>query len=417
MKSILDITVSCFDNCQSTASYEVNLLDWLTSNRYQARVEHLRTIRDDEAQKFFKASLPAITPSGVFSYRSEKNLIEHTGFLAFDVDEKDNRHLSNFDKFKEQISNIVCVAYCGISVRGKGYWGLIPIPKSTPEEHRYRFAALSIFFKSYGIVIDESGKDICRLRICSWDPEAYYNHLAKLYPNMLKPAAKETIRPFITDSRTKVEAIIEKIKINRIDITQDYKEEWLKIASALANEFGEAGRGYFQIISQYHPQYSELKTDIMFDNVLKHDYCKISIGSFFKIADDYGIKAFKNRQPRGVTSKQNDVRTLNESEWKTCKTKSDTVITRIERNSFKPVNNPAPHTQETWNMEIAELEKFFSMVNLPREAIKLNDWSRIADVSLFVESTLAFVKNHNGNKTYRTYMDQLIELKSLLSSI
>lgn len=210
--------------------------------------------------------------------------------MVFDIDEKENRHISNFEKLKEQIANVDYVAYCGISVRGKGYWGLVPIPKSTPEEHRYRFAALSKFFKGYGIVLDESGKDICRLRIYSWDPVGYFNHSAKLYTNILKPQVKKTIRPCLTDTRTRVEGIIEQIKEKKIDITSDYKEGWLKIASALANEFGESGRAYFHTVSMFYPKYSVHETDKTFDSCLKQNYDKVTIASFFHIASEYGIK-------------------------------------------------------------------------------------------------------------------------------
>src|SRR5450759_596282 len=110
--SILNINVSCFENCKSTIPKDIRLLSWLTNEKYRAKVEQIRTIQDEDLQKVIKASLPAITPSGVFSYRAEKDLIEHSGFLAFDIDKKDNKHIS-FDGLREQISHIPSVAYCG----------------------------------------------------------------------------------------------------------------------------------------------------------------------------------------------------------------------------------------------------------------------------------------------------------------
>lgn len=69
-----------------------------------------------------------------------------------------------------------------------------------------------------------------------------------------------------------------------------------------------------------------------------------------------------------------------------------------------------------WDQNITELEKFFNEVKFPTEPIKLNDWSLITDVSLFVESNLAVVRSHNGNTRYKPYLERLIQLKSLLSS-
>jgi hypothetical protein len=396
--SILNIKVSCFENCTSTSPHDVNLLDWLTSEKHRSEIESLRKIQDENLQKTIKTSLPAITPSGLFSYRAEKDLIEHSGFLAFDIDKKDNLHIRNFDKLKDEISNIAVVAYCGLSVRGKGYWGLVPIPKSTSGEHRFRFSALSKFFREYGILLDESGKDICRLRICSWDPCGYFNHNAKLYTRILKPKPKVYSRPKFSDTRENVEAIISQIKENKIDITEDYKEKWLKIASALVNEFGESGRGYFHAVSMFHPKYSILDTDKMFDSCLKHNYDKVTIASFFKIVSDYGIKP--NAIPVLITP----------------------VPFTNTTNLAQTIEAKGPPSKDTdvihglWDQDIAELEFFFKNIELPKGPFRLNDWTLINDVNFLIDSDFLFVKNHNGNPGYRPYLDNLKELRSLLSS-
>ena len=154
------------------------------------------------------------------------------------------------------------------------------------DEHKYRFSALAKDFKEFGIILDKSGSDICRLRIYSWDAEGYFNHSAKLYTKILRPQKKKSDRPIYSDTRDKVEAIISQIKLNKVDITTDYKDGWFKIGCSLANEFGEAGRGYFHTLSQFHPKYNAQETERMFDNCLKHNYNKITIASFFHIADE-----------------------------------------------------------------------------------------------------------------------------------
>jgi len=285
-QSILNITVSCFESCTGTTPQDVNLLSWLTSDKYRDKVEQLRTIQDENLQKIIKKSLPAITPCGIFKYRDVQNLIEHSGFMVFDIDKADNKHISNFSDMTKQVSHIKNIAYCGLSVRGQGFWGLVPIPKCTPDEHKYRFSALAKDFKEFGIILDKSGSDICRLRIYSWDAEGYFNHSAKLYTKILRPQKKKSDRPIYSDTRDKVEAIISQIKLNKVDITTDYKDGWFKIGCSLANEFGEAGRGYFHTLSQFHPKYNAQETERMFDNCLKHNYNKITIASFFHIADE-----------------------------------------------------------------------------------------------------------------------------------
>jgi hypothetical protein len=394
--SILNIDVSCFESCTGTVPVKINLLTWLTSEKHRAKIENLRSIQDEDLQVIIKKSLPATTPSGLFSYRDTEHLIQHSGFIAFDIDKKDNKHIS-FEGLREQISHIASVAYCGLSCRGLGLWGLVPIPKSTPEEHKQRFASLARDFKAFDINLDQSGSDICRLRIYSWDDQAYFNHNASLYTRILKPQAKKTTLPAYTDTRERVESIISQIKENKIDITQDYKEDWLKIASALANEFSESGRGYFHSVSMYHAKYNEGETDRMFDNVLKHDY-KITIGSFFKIASDYGIKLYNEVDSR----KDDKIKVINQ--------KAENIqITTIQ----KPA--PAPAKQGIWSNEIEELEQFFSSVKLP-DTIRLNPCSMITDINLFIKSHMDIVKAQNGNKRYIPYLERLQELKAILKT-
>ena len=187
------------------------------------------------------------------------------------------------------------------------------------------------------------------------------------------------------------------IKTNKIDITQDYKGEWLKIGAALANEFNESGRNYFHIVSQYHAKYSVTDTDKMFDDVLKKTYSKISIGSFFKIASDYGIKLIKAGQERGEIARQGESygnQSCFTKEHEKPKTLSDIGITRKESSTFI---KPRP-----WLNEIAELENFFSSVKLP-DNIKLDRCTTIIDTSLFIKSHLSIVKAQDGNQRYALF--------------
>jgi hypothetical protein len=294
-------------------------------------------------------------------------------------------------------------------------WGLVPIPKSTPEEHKQRFNALSKDFKAFDINLDPSGSDVCRLRIYSWDPEAYFNHDAKLYTKLIKPQPKKAPRPAYSDTRERVEAIISQIKENKIDITEDYKEGWLKIASALANEFGESGRDYFHSISMYHAKYNEGETDRMFDNVLKHDY-KITIGSFFKIVSDYGIKIQEGQKkgeiakPAGTGANQYNA---DVPKGNVCKTLSDIGISRKEVTTLPKIEKIVK--PGIWSNEIEEMEQFFKSIKLP-EMIKLDQCSKITDVPLFVESHLSVLKAQNGNRRYMPYLDRLNEMKTILKA-
>lgn len=293
MNSVLNISVSCFKDCLTPDNPRpVNLLTWLTSDKHRAKVEAIRNIQDKAERDALKKTLPAITPGGTFSHRSMDGLLNHSGLLAYDIDFADNRHITNYSDLKDQLKKLQNVAYCGLSVSGAGYWGLIPI--SNPDKHKEHFQALIQDFRRLGITLDKSGGDVCRLRIYSFDPEAYFNHGARPYNKIFTPVHKP-VPKYDTPANDKVEKIISEIALHKIDITGTY-EDWLKIGCALANEFGPGGRGYFHTISQYYPKYDPAETDKLYNHCLRNDYSKLTISTLFYIADNYGIR-FKTPGP------------------------------------------------------------------------------------------------------------------------
>lgn len=177
MNSILNIEVSCFANYDTPSNPKlVNLLSWLKSEKYRSTVELIRSITDKTERDIIKSTLPAITPSGIFTYRSAKHLVKHTCFIQFDIDLKGNESIENFNELREQVSRIKNVAYCGLSVSGTGFWGLIPI--AHPYKHAGHYKAIQEKFGRLGITIDPAPKSIASLRGYSFDKAAYFNHNA-----------------------------------------------------------------------------------------------------------------------------------------------------------------------------------------------------------------------------------------------
>jgi hypothetical protein len=393
--SILNIKVSCFAHCKATTPADVSLLSWLTSDKHREKVEQIRSIQDEDLQKTIKKTLPAITPSGVFSRRDTDHFTEHSGFLTFDIDFQDNRHITNFDNLKEQISHIASVAYCGLSVRGRGFWGLVPIPKSTPEIHKKRFDTLARDFREFNIILDPSGSDVCRLRIYSWDPDAYFNHAAKLYNKITEPPRthrQPSPRPAYGDTRDRVEALISQVKERQIDITQSYKGEWFGLAASLANEFGEGGRGYFHTLSQFHSKYNTRDTDQLFDSVLRRRYDAWSIGTLFAIAQQYGISLKPDHDIQVPQPKKRTEKTAEHKE------------------EIKPPEKILP---DVWG--VMELEAYFRTRELPDGPVRLDDCTVIDDVRQFIDTEMAVVKGQNGNTRYLPYLDRLLALKTMLN--
>jgi hypothetical protein len=293
MDSVLNIEISCFKNYRTVGSPRpVNLLAWLKSGKYKKKVQQIREIKEKAKRDKIKATLPAITPSGTFGKRTKKALIRHSGLIQFDVDFKENTHIKNYGALKQQIANINNVAYCGLSVSGTGFWGLVP--DRYPQKHNRHFKALEKAFKDFGIIIDSSCSDVSRLRGYSYDPDGYFNHSAEIFTKLAKKPKPQpqTFKASQTcnNTRNKVEQLI---KMINTDITAKYKN-WLNLGFAIEDEFGESGREYFHAISSYHPDYNRRECDSQYTHCLKHHGSGIGIGTFFHVCKRHGITLKNN---------------------------------------------------------------------------------------------------------------------------
>lgn len=193
MQSVLNKTVSCAKRYNSPAAelFDVNLLTWLTSEKYRVKVEYLRGCTDTDEIKALKASLPIVLVSGKFFERNSAGLIQHSGLICIDIDRKDNPNISNWDEIPAALAGMANVAYAGLSVSGKGYFAIIPI--AYPEKHKQQFYALERDFLSVGIVIDPVCHELNRARGYSYDPAPYFNHNATPYRKTFdKDAAQRT---------------------------------------------------------------------------------------------------------------------------------------------------------------------------------------------------------------------------------
>jgi hypothetical protein len=194
MKSILDIEISCFTNYSTPSDPKpVNLFTWLTSTKYKDKVDLIRSMDDKKERDAIKSTLPAITPSGLFTYRNQKNLISHSGFIQLDLDpSKFNLEISNWNELKDEVSKLPQIAYLGLSASGGGFWGLIPIPPDPDNHKRYFESLYEIFLKTWGIELDDKPKNIASLRGYSYDLKGYFNHEAKTFTVLKKPVTVAT---------------------------------------------------------------------------------------------------------------------------------------------------------------------------------------------------------------------------------
>jgi len=188
-KSVLDVRVSCFANYREARFPKpVNLITWLTSDKYREKVGEIRKIGDKVRRDEIKATLPAITPSGEFSQRCESGLVNHSGLIQIDLDRQDNLHICNWEEVKSELTKLPELAYLGRSVSGTGYWGLIPIPADF-SKHKLYFEAIEKAFEQWGIQLDTKPKNVASLRGYSFDVDGYFNHDALIFSRTIKASA------------------------------------------------------------------------------------------------------------------------------------------------------------------------------------------------------------------------------------
>lgn len=223
----------------------------LFSQRVRARVEALRALPyGSEAFNQAKRSMPCYTPSGVFCVRNSEGLIKHSGMLCIEWDA-----VADCSELKELLGSLPFIYYAGLSCSARGVFALVKIAE--PTKHREYFRALSEYFGRIDYRVDESGKDVCRLRVASYDAEPIFNAKSEVW-DILPTIAKPTYAPRIataTDERLLL-AGVEYITRHGVDITAG-RNNWLSIGSCVKSIMGASGEDVFLALSRYHPQYRE----------------------------------------------------------------------------------------------------------------------------------------------------------------
>lgn len=287
--NLLDTKISVFKNCSDPKPTSIiTLRYWFNHVDYNNKIRKLQSLKKGTKQySDFKAyDIPAITPSGIFSYRNEVSLIEHSGLLQFDIDHKDNPFLktkADAIVLRNRLSKLKIVAYASISASGLGVWGLVRILKI--ELHKQHLKSLCKYFARNGVVLDDSPSNVASLRLWSFDPDAYINENSKVYDKyLIEQPPIVGVNPISTTGFNK---LLNHIVTNRIDITGS-ESDWFNIGSAIYSEFGITGENYFHQISQFHKNYSQKECTRKYKHIAKLNH-KTSIGVIYNSAKNNGI--------------------------------------------------------------------------------------------------------------------------------
>jgi len=260
-------------NSERNLSVE-SFFDGIKNGQWQDEILDYRTGKRE------KTTLHAVTASGVFKERNASKLIKHSGLICIDVDAKDQ--IAEIDIEALKLDQYVYAVHT--SAGGYGYAVYIKIDS---ERHLDAFLGLEeYFFINYSIVVDKSCKDVSRLRFISYDPNLFLNEKSKPFKKYLKK--KEVERKAFKQIVVKSDFDEMVNQASSLNLFDDYGD-YLKLAFALASEFGANGADYFHALCRSSSKYDEVRATKDYKKACSRSETGISIATVYWKFKDAGI--------------------------------------------------------------------------------------------------------------------------------
>lgn len=289
------VNISIYKNIQDSKSQERIPLDIFLENvqkgQWQDIVLPIRTITDPDIRKQRKAKVPYVTISGVFGeVRNRENLKIHSGFISMDIDNLGTEVNGTMQLLKQD-------PYCYSAFMSISGTGVCALFKIDPERHQDAFLALSDYLlNKYQLIVDPSGKDTSRPRYISFDPELFINDKCLIFKKYLPKEKKRKITSTIF-VKSEFDEVINKMVAAQVSCVEDYRD-WLAISFGLADQFGEAGRQYFHLLSSCSNKYETSMCDRQYTHAIKREGrggSKITIATIYWFAKQAGININSER--------------------------------------------------------------------------------------------------------------------------
>ena len=272
---------------------EMSLLEFLKlGEKYREVIERLRACEDKEIRnKIKRTELPCATISASFTSRASSKAVEeklkrYNSLMVLDFD-----NLEDPAAAKEELSHLPFFWYIGLSVGGKGLFGIVPLGTDDFKEHKVYFNALRKELEVFGYEVDKACCDVTRLRVVSYDPDAFFNESCEVFCiDELEEDEGEVyssgpVPERAQDRSSRIELYV--LEWEKRHVPLDDYQDWMTVGMALASA-GEECREYFHRISVFSSKYSREDTDKKFDGFLQNTR-SIKIGSFFYKCHEYGV--------------------------------------------------------------------------------------------------------------------------------
>ena len=152
------------------------MYQYIISDRAKEATAKLRTIQGKIPQQNFKAkNFDFVTPAGTFSARDAAHVIQPSGYMIIDVDglQTTEQVEATFQMLLDNPRLKTLLLFRSPS--GHGVKWIIRIVNNEGHDYLYFFRGVTNYLKSFGITVDQSGKDISRACYLPFDPAAFIN--------------------------------------------------------------------------------------------------------------------------------------------------------------------------------------------------------------------------------------------------
>lgn len=157
------------------------ILDRIKIGTSKDVIEKVRSETEKKKQDKIKGTLPAICFSGTFKNRTDKAIIEHSGYICIDFDKYNN--LDEVLEQKKKLSTDAYIYSVFISPGGLGLKAIVKIPKEI-ENHKKYFAELNKYFNTPHF--DLQCSNLSRICYESYDSDIYINENSLLFSPILE---------------------------------------------------------------------------------------------------------------------------------------------------------------------------------------------------------------------------------------
>lgn len=257
-------------------------------SEFREEIQRIRSSADKaERSRLKKSTLPAgciscRVKTRLAGIRKEDKILQYNSLIVLDFD-----NLEDVEAAKQDLAQLSFFWYLGLSVSGKGLFGIVPVATTDWREHKHYFDALSRELADIGYTVDGACSDETRLRFISIDEHPYLNESCDIYclPEDDPEELQEDFQTHDIPDETRLEMYVEEWERKKIPL-DDYNE-WLTLGMSLSG-LGDAGRAAFHRISAFSGKYDAAATDKKFDELARNTRA-IGPGSFFYRCHQRGV--------------------------------------------------------------------------------------------------------------------------------